>query len=68
MKLFEYFFLTIFLVCSSNAISAQGTAKQTLIKNVNIFDGKNIKLAMGQDVLIEANLIKKIGKNLKANN
>lgn len=36
--------------------------KQVLIKNVNIFDGKNKKLAMGQDVLIEANLIKKLVK------
>ena len=67
MKLFKYFILTIFLVCSSNAISAEDAVTQTLIKNVNIFDGKNQKLAMGQDVLIEANLIKKIGKDLKAN-
>jgi imidazolonepropionase-like amidohydrolase len=39
---------------------------QTLIKNVNIFDGKNEKLKRGHDVLVEGNLIKKIGKNLKA--
>jgi imidazolonepropionase-like amidohydrolase len=45
-----------------------GTAKpaQTLFKNVNIFDGKNDTLAMGQDVLVEGNLIKQIGKGLKA--
>lgn len=40
--------------------------KQVLIKNVNIFDGKNDKLTMGQDVLVEGNKIKKIGKGLKA--
>ena len=39
---------------------------QTLFKNVNVFDGTSKKLAMGRDVLIEGNLIKKIGKGLKA--
>ena len=39
-----------------------------LIKNVNVFDGTSEKLAMGQDVLVEGNLIKKIGKGLKAGN
>ena len=39
---------------------------QTLFTNVNIFDGTSAKLAMGQDVLVEGNLIKKIGKGLKA--
>jgi imidazolonepropionase-like amidohydrolase len=67
MKLFKYFFLTIFLVCSSNVTSANEAVTQILIKNVNIFDAKNEKLSMGQDVLVEANLIKKIGKDLKAN-
>lgn len=66
MKLFKIIFLTIFLVFSSNAISGEGVVTQTLIKNVNIFDGENEKLLMGQDVLVEANLIKKIGKGLKA--
>ena len=48
--------------------AAPGTATptQTLFKNVNIFDGKNDTLAMGQDVLVEGNLIKQIGKGLKA--
>ena len=47
---------------------AQGEEEQEqiLITNVNIFDGKNDKLAMGQDVLIEGKLIKKIGKDLNA--
>jgi imidazolonepropionase-like amidohydrolase len=39
---------------------------QVLFKNVNIFDGKNEKLAMGQDVLVEGNLIRATGKGLKA--
>jgi imidazolonepropionase-like amidohydrolase len=42
--------------------------KQVLFKNVNIFDGKNEKLKMGHDVLIEGNLIQHIGKGLKAGN
>ncbi|OIQ38436.1 MAG: hypothetical protein BM563_06170 [Bacteroidetes bacterium MedPE-SWsnd-G1] len=42
------------------------TAQTTLIKNVNIFDGESKKLSMGQDVLIEKNLIKEIGQDLKA--
>ena len=35
---------------------------QILIKNVNIFDGKSEKLIQGKDVLVEGNLIKKVGK------
>lgn len=35
---------------------------QILIKNVNIFDGKSDKLVKGQNVLVENNLIKAIGK------
>jgi imidazolonepropionase-like amidohydrolase len=46
----------------------QQARPQTLITNVNIFDGKADELIMGQDVLVEKNLIKEIGKNLKANN
>ena len=30
---------------------------QTLLTNVNVFDGTSDKLAMGQDVLVEGNLI-----------
>ena len=65
MKLVKCIFLIIFFGYSFSAISADAAVSQTLIKNVNIFDGKSEKLAMGQDVLIEANLIKKIGKGLK---
>ena len=42
--------------------------KQILITNVNIFDGKNEKLKMDHDLLVEVNFIKKIGKGLKVDN
>jgi imidazolonepropionase-like amidohydrolase len=38
---------------------------QVLFKNVNIFDGKADKLAEGMSVLVEGNLIKQVGKDLK---
>ncbi|MCL1144338.1 metal-dependent hydrolase family protein [Shewanella gaetbuli] len=44
------------------------TEKLTLIKNANIFDGESKKLQMGMDVLVENNLIKKIGADLVAEN
>jgi imidazolonepropionase-like amidohydrolase len=40
--------------------------KQVLFKNVNIFDGWTDGLVMGQDVLIEGNLIKQITKEIEA--
>ena len=46
--------------------NAEKGPSQTLIKNVNIFDGKSERLAKGLDVLVEGNLIKKIGKGLIA--
>ena len=55
------------LLCIAIALTALSvTAQTTLIKNVNIFDGENKELSMGQDVLIEKNLIKEIGKDLRA--
>lgn len=49
------------------ALAQEQQAKaQTLFRNVNVFDGKNEKLTMGQDVLVEGKLIKQIGKGLKA--
>jgi imidazolonepropionase-like amidohydrolase len=41
-------------------------ADQLLFKNVNVFDGTSDKLAMGMDVLVDGNLIGKIGKGLSA--
>lgn len=48
--------------------SAQLFAQTTLFKNVDIFDGNNDQLSVNQDVLIEKNLITKIGKGLAAPN
>jgi len=38
----------------------------TLIQNVNIFDGKNEKLATGMSVLVEGNEITKIAESITA--
>jgi len=67
-KILYSIFFTFMLLWSSNVISSEKPATQILLKNVNIFDGKNKKLSMGQDVLVEANLIKKIGKGLNVEN
>ena len=45
----------------------QTTVKQVLFKNVNIFNGTEDKLYKNHSVLVEGNLIKKIGASLKAN-
>ena len=63
--------LVVCLMITSSAMAAdqaKDVPKQVLIKNVSIFDGKSAKLKRGQDILVEANLIKKIGKGLKADN
>ena len=39
-------------------------ADQVLFKDVNIFNGKDDKLISGQDVLVDGQLIKAIGRNL----
>jgi len=55
------------LVLLAGVAMAEGTPpKQVLFTNVNIFDGTNEKLAMRTDVLVEENLIKAIGKSIKA--
>ena len=48
------------------ALAQQDTVSHTLIRNVNIFDGSSSELAMGQDLLVEDNLIRKIGRGLEA--
>jgi len=67
LNIFSHIVFILLLSCSTSAFSENKLPTQTLIKNVNIFDGKNKNLIKGRDVLIEASLIKKIGKNLKAN-
>jgi imidazolonepropionase-like amidohydrolase len=54
---------SLFIVVLATALlgmTQNAVALQILIKNVNIFDGKNGELAMGQSVLVENNLIKTI--------
>ena len=51
--------LTLVFVSSGPAGAADATS-QVLIKNVNIFNGKDDKLLRNQSVLVEGNLIKQI--------
>jgi len=50
---------------STSSATAQKTS-QVLIKNVNIFDGKNEKLTEGMSVLIEGNKIAEIARSISA--
>ncbi|THD69616.1 amidohydrolase family protein [Robertkochia marina] len=59
--------LVAFLLSMSMSLRAQDK-QQILITNANVFDGVNEKLLNEVDVLVEGNLIKEIGKNLKAQN
>ena len=49
------------LACRA-ALAADEAKPQTLITNVNVFDGRSEKLAEGMSVLIEGNLIKRIAQ------
>ena len=59
--------LFLLLAIPAQGGESKGVPKQVLIRNVNIFDGKTDTLAMSQDVLVEQNLIKQIGKDLQIN-
>lgn len=48
------------------ALSQEEPRGQILITNINVFDGRTDGLAMGQDVLVEGNLIKEIGDDVEA--
>lgn len=50
----------------SPAFAQTGKTNATLIKNVNIFDGKSENLAEGMSVLVEGNKITKVAKSIKA--
>ncbi len=50
------------LVIATSWAAEKKTPAQVLFTNVNIFDGKSDKLAMGMSVLIEGNLIKQISR------
>ena len=60
-------FLSLMAVLTTPVLAAEEKPKpQTLFTNCNVFDGKADKLAKGQNVLVEGNLIKEIGdKDLK---
>ncbi|WP_394175482.1 metal-dependent hydrolase family protein [Thalassotalea litorea] len=61
--------VTSFLAFSASVFSfEEEPLPQTLIKNVKVWDGTSKKLSSPQDVLIEGELIKSIGKDLNANN
>jgi imidazolonepropionase-like amidohydrolase len=52
---------------AGSALAQNGDAPaQTLITNVNVWDGTSDQLATGQDVLVEGNLIKQVGAGLQA--
>ena len=57
--------LFLFLV-STLLLAGSITAQPTLFTNVNIFDGTTDRLITGQDVLVEDNLIARIGPGLTA--
>ena len=50
----------------ADALAQDDAPAQILITNVNVFDGKANELIMGQDVLVENNLIKAIGSGVGA--
>jgi len=57
------------LACATLALTAQAqdeAPSQTLITNVNVFDGFSDKLATGMSVLIEDNHIVEVGKSINA--
>ena len=61
-RLLQLFFI-VFLLFTQTVFAA---GSNILFTNVNIFDGTNEKLVLEQDVLIEGNLVSKIGKDLEA--
>ena len=66
MKMKNLTTLCLIFLFSINLIAQDKTQTAVIIKNANIFDGVNEKLITVSDVLVEDNLIKKIGKNLSA--
>ncbi|WP_044211983.1 hypothetical protein [Flammeovirga sp. OC4] len=55
--------LILLCLLASTQLFAQN---DILIKNVDVFDGKNEKLKKGVDVLIHGNKVQKIAKNIDA--
>ncbi len=65
--IFVFSIFTLFSAMSESAGAKEDKLKlQILITNVKIFDGKNSALIEQQRVFVEGNLIKSIGRNVKA--
>lgn len=56
--------IALSITAMSGAVSAEDTSNPIVFKNVRIFDGMNEKVITGKEVLVENNLITKVGDNL----
>ena len=65
-SLFGTMFTVLILVFATALHAQEEDLSRVLITNVNIFNGVDDKLATGQSVLIEGNLIKQVGPGLSA--
>jgi imidazolonepropionase-like amidohydrolase len=59
-------FVMTLVLAASIAVAQDEKPAQTLITNVNVWDGTSDGLAMGQNVLIEGQLIKQVGPDISA--
>lgn len=57
--------ITVICIQSTFCLS-QETINRILITNVNVYDGVHDELAIGQDVLVEGNIIKEVGQGIVA--
>ena len=57
--------MTIVALAAAQAAEKEAP-KQVLITNVSVWDGTSDSVKKGVDVLVEANLIKQVGKGIKA--
>ena len=60
VKILTTFLAGLLLTISAIALAQDDAPAQTLITNVNVFDGHAEELARGMNVLVEGNLIKQI--------
>jgi hypothetical protein len=64
-KFKSFIVVTLLLVTAAFAqANAEVPAEVTLIKNVNVWDGRSDSLKEGYDVLIVRNLIRKVAKDI----
>ena len=60
MKLNRIILSLVLIIVCTVSVAQESAPAQTLITNVNVWDGTSKKLAMSQDVLVENNIIKQI--------